>query len=94
MQLTHWYFITVLFTDCSSVYYVNDDKTYQIQWTGDSISYPCDLSLQGYDEDKIENKYKICIQASTWDVTDSNVQLKYYTGNSVLDENLQMVMHL
>jgi hypothetical protein len=72
-----------------SVYYVNDDKTYQIQWTGDAIYYTCDLSLHGYDEDKIKNEYKICIRASTWDVTDSNVQLKYYTGN-----NLQMVMHL
>ena len=77
------------FTDCSGVYYVNDDKTYEIQWTGDSIN-TCDLSLHGYDEDNIENEYKICIWASTWDVTDSNVQLKYYTGNSVLDENLQM----
>lgn len=71
------------FTDCSGVYYVNDDKTYEIQWTGDSIDHTC--YLHGYDEDKIGNEYKICIQASTWDVTYSHVQLKYYTGS-----NLQM----
>ena len=75
----------LLFTDCSSVYDVNDDKTYQIQWIGDDLRYTCDLSLHGYDEDKIENEYKICIQASTWNVTDSNVYLTYYT-----DDNLQM----
>ena len=56
--------------------------------------YTCVLPLYGYDENKIENKYKICIQASTWDVTNPDVQLKYYTGSSVFDQNLQMVMHL
>lgn len=72
------------------IFYVNDDKTYRIQWTGDRLSSACSkITLHGYDSDNALNKYKVCIRATEWDIYDDGVTLNYYSDEDVLQNNLR-----
>ncbi|XP_052087867.1 uncharacterized protein LOC127724904 [Mytilus californianus] len=75
----------VNFDDCYiyNIYDTNKDKSYLISWDGDSVSsYSCKIGFHGYDSDNPLNEYKVCIRATTWNIQNTQVRLKYYTGLS------------
>lgn len=72
------------------IFYVNDDKTYRIQWTGNQVSSTCKITLHGYDTSNVLNKYKVCIRATEWDIYYDGVTLNYYSDEDVLQDNLRM----
>lgn len=82
---------SLTFSDCWSIYYVNNDHSYEITWNGGEINSPCEVTFHGYDLDNVLNEYKVCLRASSWNITDagSEVELTYYMGDGVLDEYLE-----
>lgn len=76
------------FDDCWGINYAYEGKSYKLVWNGDKMS-TCKVTFHGYDQSEVLNKYKICIRATTWDVTHDGVTLKYYSDEDVLTDDLK-----
>lgn len=78
-------YISVNFDNCYiyNIHNTNEDESYLVSWDGDSISsYSCKIGFHGYDNASPLNEYKVCIRATTWNIQNTEVRLKYYTGLS------------
>ncbi|XP_071134780.1 uncharacterized protein [Mytilus edulis] len=79
------YEFTLNFDNCYTynIHNTNEDESYLVSWDGDSISsYSCKIGFHGYDNASPLNEYKVCIRATTWNIQNTEVRLKYYTGLS------------
>ncbi|XP_052100347.1 uncharacterized protein LOC127734486 [Mytilus californianus] len=60
-----------------------------MSWNGNQHFSGCRVTFHGYASDNSLDEYKICIKATIWNVYDSGVTLKYYSGSSVLFTYIQ-----
>lgn len=66
--------------DNKPIYRVNDGKFYSVSFNGNNLQdNKCKLSFHAYDSDHTLNQYKICIQATYWNIQDNDLDLYYYT---------------
>lgn len=84
----------VEFDDCWGINYADEDESYKLVWNGDHKTSTCKVTFHGYDESEVLDKYKICIRATTWDITHEGVTLQYYSDENVLTDNLKKVNKL
>ena len=76
-----WFPFTVDFDSCSTytIHELNEDKSYHISWQGDKYTSDCKISFNPYNFNSPQNKYKVCIRASYWNIKNTEVKLKYYS---------------
>ena len=70
---------------------VNENMDYTISWTGHHISSNCKVRFHGYNTEHTLNDYKVCIKATKWVVSGTEVTLKYYSSPSNFKEQLKEV---
>ncbi|XP_076101579.1 uncharacterized protein LOC143071262 [Mytilus galloprovincialis] len=76
-----WFDYSVDFGDCFTVNDVTDDHSYQLSWGGYNHFSGCKVSFHGYDSDNPFDEFKICVKATDWNIVNSGVTLKYYSGS-------------
>lgn len=79
---TYFVYFSVTFDTCDNkpIYRVNDGKFYSVSFNGNNMpDNKCKLSFHAYDSDHTLNQYKICIQATYWNIQDDDLDLYYYT---------------
>lgn len=79
------------FKNCYAINYCNDQTSYRLTYDGESIASVCEVTFHGYDKSNSQNKYKTCIRATEWKIYDKDVILKYFSGHSVLINNLRQI---
>lgn len=77
------------FDDCWGINYADEDQSYKLVWDGDHKTSTCKVTFHGYDQSEVLDKYKICIRATTWDITHDGVTMKYFSDEDVLTDNIQ-----
>lgn len=65
--------------DNKPIYRVNDGKSYTVSFNGNNVDDKCKFGFHAYDSDHTLNQYKICIQATFWNIQNNNMDLYYYT---------------
>ena len=65
-----------------------------MSWNGNDHFAGCRVSFKGTDPDQLLDEYKICIQATIWDIKDSNVELQYYQGSDIIFTYLSKVRQI
>lgn len=79
--------------DAYTIRHVNDDQQYIIEWNGGAIPSFCSFGFIGRDSG-YQNEYKVCIEATTYRVSDCNVEMKYEIGISdILQEVYTHFLH-
>ena len=82
--------IVVNFEKCYDAMDVNENIGYTLSWTG-HIRSNCKVRFHGYNPEQTLNDYKVCIKATKWVVSGTEVILKYYSSPSNFKEQLKEV---
>ncbi|XP_071166527.1 uncharacterized protein [Mytilus edulis] len=76
---------SVRFGACSRIHDVTEDHSYEMSWNGETDFSGCLVSFHGGSDFSLD-EYKICIKATTWNLKDASVTLKYYTRSSIFSQ--------
>jgi hypothetical protein len=80
----YFVYFSVTFDTCDNkpIYRINDGKSYSVSFNGNNVpDSKCKFGFHAYDSDNTLNQYKICIQATYWNIQDDNMDLYYYTDS-------------
>ena len=83
--------IVVNFETCYDAMNINENMDYTLSWTGHHIHLNCKVRFHGYNTEHTLNDYKVCIKATKWVVSVTEVTLKYYSSPSNFKEQLKEV---
>ena len=79
------------FEKCYDVMNINENMDYTLSWTGHHIHSNCTVRFHGYNMEHTLNDYKVCINATKWVVSGTEVTLKYYSTTSNFKRQLKEV---